>query len=121
MWAWGEGAGEELAWEDRRGGSQARQSMKQLTGAEKGDQGEEKGESVDLEYWGMPLLPHPRGLSGMRKGQRLVGQRSRDSSHLSPNKRGSWGGTSIRPQVSPNKTGQSSRWGLASWASCGHL
>lgn len=44
MWAWGEGAREELAWEDRRGGGQARQSMKQLTGAGKGGQGEEKGE-----------------------------------------------------------------------------
>lgn len=36
MWASGGGVGEELAWEDRMGGSQARQSMKQLTGAGKG-------------------------------------------------------------------------------------
>lgn len=42
MWAWGEGR-EVLAWEDRMGGSQARQSMKQLTGAGKGGQGEGRG------------------------------------------------------------------------------
>lgn len=38
MWAWGEGR-EALAWEERMGGSQARQSMKQLTGAGKGGGG----------------------------------------------------------------------------------
>lgn len=38
MGLWGRG-GEELAWEDRMGGSQARQSMKQLTGAGKGGAG----------------------------------------------------------------------------------
>lgn len=39
MWAWGGGVGEELAWEDGMGSSQARQSMKQLTGAGKGGAG----------------------------------------------------------------------------------
>lgn len=41
MGLWGRG-GEELAWEDRMGGSQARQSMKQLTGAGKGGGGEKR-------------------------------------------------------------------------------
>lgn len=69
----GGGEGEELAWEDRMGGSQARQSMKQLTGAGKGGQGEEKGEpSRGSGYLGMP--PSPQGAEwDERKGQRLMG------------------------------------------------
>lgn len=41
-----------LAWEDRMGGSQARQSTRQLTGAEKGVGAVETG----LEYWGILVL-----------------------------------------------------------------
>lgn len=64
MGLWGRG-GEELAWEDRMGGSQARQSMKQLTGAGKGVRGEEVSLGGGLGYLRMPLS-HARGLRGRR-------------------------------------------------------
>lgn len=39
------------------GGSQARQSMKQLTGAGKRGQGEEKGEPGVCNTWGSTVTP----------------------------------------------------------------
>lgn len=61
----GGGEGEELAWEDRMGGSQARQSMKQLTGAGKGGREKRRVSRAGVwDIWG--CLRHPRALSGMR-------------------------------------------------------
>ena len=46
----GGGGREELAWKDRMGGSQVRQSMKQLTGARKG------GREKRKVSWGLRIL-----------------------------------------------------------------
>lgn len=98
------GGREELAWEDRMGGSQARQSMKQLTGARQG------GREKRKVSWGFTVLGDavtPQGAQrDERQSQRLVGQRPKSSGSLFSHLK-----EKPRPQAPPNQTGQSSKWG----------
>ena len=89
------------------GGSQARQSMKQLTGARQG------GREKRKVSWGFTILGDatvtPQGAQrDERQSQRLVGQRSKSSGSLFSHLK-----EKPRPQSPPNQTGQSSKWGAS--------
>lgn len=90
-WCVGEG---ELAWEDRTGGCQARQSVRQLTGA---GEGEGKVSRVRGSSLGMQPPHSPGGEEGERRGKE-----PRVLASLPPAEKGQWG-AAVDKKVPPQK------------------